>query len=321
MLPNQGSIKNVVIIFKENHTFDNYFGTFPGANGYSKLAHAPDPPKSDHPHDHATWLRRAKSAVRQQYLESDIPAYFAYARQYTLCDNYFTDVAGPSTPNHLMVVAADSPIINNPHYRDPADLRPPFDLPSLPERLSAAGLTWRNYGGFVFDDITSLRSNPSSVTSDQFVNDASGGSLPNVSWLFAPTGMSEHPTESVNQGMTWTVSQIDAIVKGGLWPHVAIFLTWDDWGGWFDHVDPPEIEQWSDGTQFRYGSRVPCLVISPYAKQGYISKVLHSHVSLVRFCETIFSIPPLNSRDADADGMQDCFDFSQQPAPPPAPIG
>lgn len=215
IVPDKGPIQHVVIIFKENHTFDNYFGTFPGANGYTKLKHAPDPPKTDHPHDHATWLRRAKVAARQQYVETDIPAYFAYARQYTLCDNYLTDVAGPSTPNHLMVVAADSPIINNPHYRDPANMKPPFNVPSLPEKLTAAGLTWRNYGGFVFDDITNLRGNKSTVTSAQFETDASNGTLPDVAWLFAPDALSEHPTGSVKQGMSWTVSQINAIVQGG----------------------------------------------------------------------------------------------------------
>jgi phospholipase C len=311
-------IQHVVIIVKENHTFDCYFGRFPGANGDATLAHAPDPPTSDHPHDHATWLRRATVGVRQHYFETDIPDYFAYARQYTLCDNYFTDVAGPSTPNHLMLVAAASPIINNPSSHDPANLRPPFDLPSLPANLAAAGLTWRNYGGYVFADITKLRGNPWTVTSAQFATDAAAGKLPTVSWVYAPSGMSEHPTDSVAQGMAWTVSQINAVVKGGLWPNVAIFVTWDDWGGWADHVNPPDVEQWTDGTQFRYGSRVPCLVLSPYARQGYISKVFHSHVSLVRFCEITYGLPSIDARDAGADGMQDCFDFSQQPAPPPA---
>src|ERR1700694_2676005 len=122
-------IQHVVIIVKENHSFDNYFGRFPGANGDATLAHASDPPTTDHPHDHATWLRRARVAAREQYFETDIPAYYAYARQYVLCENYFTDVAGPSTPNHLMLVAAASPIINNPHYRDPVNLKPPFNLP------------------------------------------------------------------------------------------------------------------------------------------------------------------------------------------------
>jgi phospholipase C len=151
--------------------------------------------------------------------------------------------------------------------------------------------------------------------------DASAGALSTVSWVYAPAGLSEHPTESVRQGMAWTVAQVDAIVKGGLWPAVVVFITWDDWGGWADHVNPPNVERWSDGTQFRYGSRVPCLVLSPYARQGYISKTLHSHVSLVRFCEMNFGVPSLNPRDAGAGGMQDCFDFGQQPAPPPVVPG
>lgn len=110
---------------------------------------------------------------------------------------------------------------------------------------------------------------------------------------------------------------MNAVVKGGLWPHTAIFITWDDWGGWYDHVNPPEVEKWTDGTQFRYGSRVACLVLSPYARTGYISRALHSHVSLVKFCENTFGLSPLNARDAAADAMADCFDFTRVPAPPP----
>ncbi|TMI99495.1 MAG: hypothetical protein E6H01_10880 [Bacillati bacterium ANGP1] len=84
--------------------------------------------------------------------------------------------------------------------------------------------------------------------------------------------------------------------------------------GW---LDPPNVETWVDGSQFRYGTRVGCLVLSPYARRGYISRVLHSHVSLVKFCETTFGLTHLNFRDAAADDMSDCFDFSQPPAPPP----
>jgi phospholipase C len=78
------------------------------------------------------------------------------------------------------------------------------------------------------------------------------------------------------------------------------------------------VETWqADGTQFRYGSRVACLVLSPYAKQGYVSKTVHSHVSLLRFCEVQFGLAALNTRDGNADDMSDCFDFSQRPAPAP----
>jgi phospholipase C len=338
-MPNQAPIEHVVLIIKENHAFDNYFGTFPGSNG-AKMQRSPNPPPKDPDHRHGAWLTRAKTAVRQQFIEQDIPAYFAYARQFTLCDNYFTDVAGPSTPNHLMLIAAASPLIDNPsRYRLPVG-SPLFNLPSLPASLDKVNRTWRNYGGYAFDFIQGLHGRPS-LSSGQFVKDAAAANLPAVSWVYAPHDASEHPPDpndrggnpligNVTHGMQWTVDQVNAVVQGGLWPKSAIFITWDDWGGWFDHVDPPNVEVWKDpgthpafnGTQFRYGSRVGCLVLSPYAKRGYISKVLHSHVSLLKFCETLFSLPPLNDRDAKADGMSDCFDYAQNPAPaPPASPG
>jgi phospholipase C len=319
-----GPIQHVVIIFKENHTFDNYFGRYPGVEGDANLAAAPNPPPPDPSHTHEAWLQRATSAVRQQYDQSAIPAYWEYARQFCLCDHFFSDVAGPSTPNHLMVIAAASPIINNPHSNDPKKLRPPYNLPSLPALLQKAGYTWGNYGGYAFEYIQALRNSPSSHTSQRFAMDAAAGKLPAVSWVYAPEiahnldPLSEHPTGNVTDGMNWTVQQVNAIVKGGLWPSTAIFITWDDWGGWYDHLDPPELEQWSDGTQFRLGNRVGCLALSPYTRQGYVSKTQKSFVSLVKFCETIFKLPNLNQRDAAADDMMDCFNFQQTPLPPPS---
>src|SRR5579862_6672008 len=145
-------LQHVVILVKENHGMDNYFGTFPGAEGMT-MAHSPNPPPHDPDHRHAAWLTRKTTAVRQQFLEADIPQYFAYARQFTLCDHYFTDVAGPSFPNHLMVITADSPIIDNSHISDAITKKqpvPPFNIPSLPKQLEAANLDWRNYGGSAF---------------------------------------------------------------------------------------------------------------------------------------------------------------------------
>ncbi len=328
-MPANSPIQHVVLIVKENHTFDNYFGTFPGANGETGLAHAADPPPFDPPHNHAAWLNRAQGAVRQQYVEADIPAYFSYARQFTLCDNYYTDVASQSDPNHLMLVAAASPIIDNHHRNDPPALQPPFTLPSLPQSLATAGLDWRNYGGYIFKYIAGLQGQPHNVSSAQFQADVARGYLPAVSWLYAPAGLDEHPPHGsssgpvVGPGAQWTAQQVNAVAQSPLWASTVIFITWDDWGGWYDHVAPPAVEQWPDdgtsyaNTPFRYGSRVGCLVVSPYAKRGYISTTLHSHVSLVKFCETTFGLAPLNTRDAAADDMADCFDFSQSPAPLP----
>src|SRR5438128_12208824 len=137
-------VKHVVIILKENHTFDNYFGTFPGANG-ARLPRSPNPPARDDPHTHAAWLARQTTAAREQFVEQDIPAYFSYARKFCLCDNYCTDVAGPSTPNHLMLLCADSPIIDNPSRRTPQTIK--IDA-SLPKSLEQSRLTWRSYGGW-----------------------------------------------------------------------------------------------------------------------------------------------------------------------------
>ncbi len=316
-----------MIIVKENHTFDNYFGTFPGADGLL-LPRAPNPPPKDPDHRHSAWLTRNNTSVRQQFGEGDIPDYFAYARQFTLCDRYFTEVAGPSTPNHLMLVAADSPFIDNPPRGATAQL-----ASSLPRSLEKQKLTWGNYGGYVFQHIAGINKNWN-FTSDQFKADASKGVLPSVSWVYAPGPYDEHPRDTPQQsssqgnvtiGMQWTVDQVNAIIAGGLWESTAVFITWDDWGGWYDHVNPPNVEAWNQstpqpsylGTQFRYGSRVGCLVLSPYARKSYISKQSHSHVSLVRFCESTFSIGPLNARDNASDDMSDCFDFSQQPLQPP----
>ncbi len=336
MKPNN-PIEHVIIIVKENHTFDNYFGTFPGANGDASLAHAPDPPTSDPPHDHAAWLERAVHAVRKQYNESDIPAYFAAARQFSLCDNYFTQIASQSEPNHLTLITADSPIIDNSNPKRTYQPQAPFDLPSLPAVLAKAGLTWKSYVDPTFnyfDHITGLIGSPQIVPWTDFGADAAAGKLPSVSWLYATSEFSEHPpygsgagASVVKTGMQWTVDRVTAVGKSSLWSSTAIFITWDDWGGWYDHVEPALKETWTGGspaagpsyadTQFSYGPRVGCLVLSPYARKAYISKVFHSHVSLVKFCETTYGLPPLNERDAASDDMGDCFDFTQNPLPPP----
>jgi phospholipase C len=186
----------------------------------------------------------------------------------------------------------------------------------LPKNLEAGGLSWGNYGGYAFDFIEALRGR-NKFPSQQFVTDASGGRIPTVSWVYAPQNESEHPVDNVTLGMQWTVAQVNAVVQGGLWPKTTIFITWDDWGGWLDHVDPPNVEQWTDGSQFRYGSRVGCLVLSPFARSGYISTVRHSHVSLLKFCVQRFGVAAPHKRVAAADDMSDCFDFRRQPAAPP----
>jgi len=350
MQPNN-PIAHVVIVVKDNHSFDNYFWNFRGANG-ANLPAAQDPPAGGDPrHDHGAWLRRATNAVKEQYSEKDIPDYFSLAKQFTLCDNHFTEVASQSEPNHLMLIAADSPIIDNASKRRTYQPQEPFNLPTLPKALERTKLTWATYGdpGFsYFTKIKELKGSKDILPWTRLDTDAAAGALPSVTWVYAPgspVDLSEHPPDGKNAGQQtvklgsqWTADRVRNLGKSKLWPKMAIFVTWDDWGGWYDHVDPPPTPQgkWTPpplrdlwpgtgptkgpsytNTQFSYGSRVGCLVISPFSKRG-INKTFHSHVSLVKFCEVTFGVKPLNARDLASDDMTDCFDFQQTPLPPPS---
>ena len=107
-------------------------------------------------------------------------------------------------------------------------------------------------------------------------------------------------------------------MQGLLWPKCTIMIVWDEWGGFWDHVtSPPDVEK-EPGTFYsmRYGYRIPCLIISPYAKRGYISHTIYSHMSVLRTIGLIFNVPPLNERDGKASDLLDCFDFAQEPRPP-----
>ena len=317
-------IKNIIIFIQENHSFDSLFAGFPGANSKFSDRECTDSLLRDPPHTHADAFQPDGATTveaRCSYAEAAAPNYWKAARAFTLCDNYFSDVRGPSHPNFLMMVTGQSPIIDAP---SPSDVCPHFclDIPALPHRLDAKELTWRDYGG-IFTSIKSLSGRPEVMDyqDEKFFDDAAEGDLPNVAWLnsgfltdsYAKSG---HPPASLCGGENYAVSVLNAVMSSPQWSTTALFLVWDEWGGFYDHVEPPVVERWQDGTPSRYGHRVPCIVISPYARAGYVSHALHSHVSLLRFAETIFDLEPLTERDANASDMLDCFDFDQSPLHP-----
>ena len=310
-------IKHIVVILRENHSYDNYFGTFPQGNG--KTAgwrcedERPDPP---HLREHA--LRGPSVDVRGycHYREEDIPNYFTYAREFTLCDNYFADVLGPSYPNYFMLMAAQTPTLD--HIR--GDTRGKYDLPTIAGRLTEKSVTWRNYNGGI--PLVSMFKNALAsgnvVPLRTFEGDAAEGRLPSVSWLTPALADSEHPPASVKRGENWTVHMVNIAMRSPVWPECAIFIVWDEWGGFWDHVKAPVVEKEKGffGQTIRYGYRIPCLAINPYAKKGHVSHTLYSHMSVLRTIERLFDVSPLNERDAAANDLLDCFDFSQPPRPP-----
>src|SRR5438445_534027 len=173
------------------------------------------------------------------------------------------------------------------------------------------------------------------LPSDQFQVDAAAGRLPSVSWVYAPLEFDEHPPYSnpqgasmgnVTKGMQWTVDQVNAIVRGELWSDVAVFIL-----GRLGRLvrsrrasgrrsAERQLASGLQGQPISIRSAGRCIVLGPHARNGYVSKVFHSHVGLVKFCEVNFGLPTLNQRDAAADDMTDCFDFRKTPAPAP-PVG
>ncbi len=270
--------------------------------------------------------------------EQDIPNYWAYARNFVLADRYFTSVHGPSLPNELFALAAQSGgvIDNGSDFGSgvacdggPAELvtvidangnrtqvSPCFDFRTLADSLGKAGISWKYYGDGpnVFSTIRSIRNGPAWHTNfpseAQFFSNAESGSLPAVAWLATTADTDEHPPESPCPGENWTVQVLNAVMQGPDWNSTVVFIAWDDFGGLYDHVAPPQVDQ------FGFGPRVPLLIISPYAKPGYISHTISEHSSILRFVETRYRLDPLTYRDATASNMLDSFDFGQPPRPP-----
>src|SRR5262249_43793127 len=280
-----------------------------------------------------------------QYQESDMPNYFAYARNFVLADAFFSSLEGPSFPNHLYTVGAQSGgAINNPTnsqgrwgcdsptnslvqtLEDDGDfghVYPCFDFDTLADRLEARRLSWKYYApgqgqsGYIwsaFDAIRHIRLTSlwtqHVVPTEQFVSDALNGSLPAVSWLVTKSATSGHPPASVCLGENWTVQQLNAVMQGPDWKSTVVFLTWDDFGGFYDHVPPPVVDN------FGFGPRVPFLIISPWAKPGYITHTTLEFSSVLKFIEERFDLDPLTERDQDANDLIDSFDLDGRGLPP-----
>lgn len=145
---------------------------------------------------------------------------------------------------------------------------------------------------------------------DQFYKDAKSGNLPEVCWIVPTFEDSEHPPADSARGMRHVTGLVNAIMQSDAWKDTAIIVTWDDFGGFFDHVPPPAVDQYG------YGPRVPALVISPYARAGVICHTKFDFTSPLKLIEERFGLMPLTSRDTAANDMLDCFDFNQPPTPP-----
>jgi phospholipase C len=193
------------------------------------------------------------------------------------------------------------------------------DIQTVPDLLQRAGVSWKYYLQDipiydVMGTIPHIRYGPmwnDVVDTNTFLPDLESGHLPDVSWLLPPTDVSDHPDYgNLCPGENWTVRTINAIMQSPEWKHTAIFLTWDDYGGFYDHVPPPHVDIYG------YGPRVPLLVISPYSRSGFIFHPTSDFSSVLHFIEELHGTPSLGRRDATANDLLRAFEFRQDPLPP-----
>lgn len=342
-------IDHVIVLMKENHGFDNYFGTYPGADGA--------PPNASlsngaggwvHPHWlNRTWtpdLPHSRAAMLEDYdggkndlfaavAERLVPGlgnisvgyydsrqlgyYWSLAANFTLADHYFSSVLGPTDPNRLYSIAGDSAgLTTNPIGAWGVDVATIFD------QLEARGISWRYYGTTnAFETAVPLQLHHiaanSSMSSNVFQlaslgSDIASGILSSVTYIdpngYLPSDIEidEHPPGDVTVGAFWTAGLIRSIMASAIWPTCALFLTWDESGGFYDHVPPPQVDEWG------YGFRVPMIVVSTFAKRGFIDHDIMDHTSILKFIARNWNLPPLTPREANASDMMSAFAF-----PPP----
>jgi len=336
-------IQHVVVIMLENHSLDTMFGRFPGVNG-ATLPRASDPFTSDIDHSGPAEVAAVDGGKMDefplqgqvQYNQSDIPTFWSYAQQFGLGDNFFSSMESSSTPNHMSMVAGQTGgvdvTIGTPgcqsistsilHSKNEAGNEywgyPCYNINSLPHLLDINGLSWKYYAVTTSWDppllIKNISQSPNNIHSEtQFIRDVKAGHLADVSWVTPGGGdPSGHPPAQMGGGENFVAQQINAVMQSQYWNNTAIFLTWDEFGGQYDHVAPPHV----DGVGL--GVRVPLIVISPYAKHGYISHAQSEFSSFIKFIEEDYNLPNLGARDAlpQTGDLMDYFNFSQTPQPP-----
>ena len=302
--------------------------------------------------------------VMGYHTRRELPNYWAYADNFVLQDNLYEPVASYSLPAHLFMVSgwsAECKTPGNPMSCKSNILGPPTDASGqfawtdITYLLHKNGISWKYYiesgaepdcedgemecapgtqGSMIFSywnplpRFTTVQENNelgNIVPFGQFFADAKNGTLPQVSWIIPNNGNSEHPPNSILDGQAYVTGLINAVMTSPNWPTTAIFVSWDDWGGFYDHAIPPTLDV--NG----YGLRVPGLVISPYAKHGFIDHQILSHDAYLKFIEDVFlngqRIDPATDERPDSrpnvrenalilGDLANDFDFAQSPRPP-----
>lgn len=264
------------------------------------------------------------------YDQTDLPFYYGLFSTFATGDRYFSSVQSQTFPNRLYLLAGTS----FGHIRNDILSPLPTTRLSVFNLLDQHGITWRLYASeypktyaSTFFSYVANQAATRVVPMSQYYTDLANGTLPNVSFIdpdftgTPKTENDEHPIANVQVGQKFVADAINGLLASSEWATTALFLTWDEHGGFYDHVPPPAapipdaIAPFWIGSdpheQFdEYGIRVPAVVVSPYAKANFVSHVVHDHASILKFIETRFGLPSLTNRDGLADPMLEMFDFN-----------
>jgi phospholipase C len=332
---------SLAIPYDLNHSHSSFVAEYNGGkmDGAEKIISSCNPRKRD------------CSYPAFHYVDpSEVQPYFQMAEQYAFADRMFQTNQGPSFPAHQFIIAGTSaPTATSELFAAEEALIPPgknqnvgcdgppgetvaminpmgieatrqfpcFEHPTLIDLLDSHGITWRYYAPSAGSHWTGpnaihhLRFGTAwrnvIIPQTNFFKDIEAGRLAHVTWVIPDGRYSDHASIAGDGGPSWVASIVNAIGRTPFWYNTVILITWDDWGGWYDHVAPTVMNS------YEYGFRVPLIVVSPYAKKGYVSHVTHDFGSLLRFTEMVFRLPTLGYADSLADDLSDCFDFTQEP--------
>jgi phospholipase C len=335
--PQESGIDHIVTVMMENRSFDHFFGWLPGANGRqaglsyadnSGAAHmtywlAPDYTGCGHPDpDHSYgpdrvaydngamdgFLRAAGNDVYTigYYVESDIPFYASLAQAYMPCDNWFAAVLGPTFPNRMFLWAAQTD--------RPDDSISLTSLPTIFDRLASRGISHRYYFNNVpYLSLWGLKYMFSTALFSDFLSDAASGNLPAVSYvdpnytvLDDGTGNDNHPHADIRNGDAFLCKVFNALANGPKWANTVLIVTFDEWGGFFEHVAPPRViapnnvdTDLVNGAAL-LGFRVPTVIASPFTFGAGVNSALYDHTAALKLIEWRWGLQPLTARDGSA---------------------
>ena len=367
MLP---EIEHVVVLMMENHSYDSYFGALRRADGFRfapdgkprnanpdgngnlvRSFHMPSTcqlhalPGQDWNRSHTSWdggrndgFVKASTAVAMGYWDqTDLPFYYGLANTFPIADRWFGSVLAQTYPNRRFLMAGTAS--GNVSTSDASLTGYIPANGTIFDRFQSHGISWRNYftdlpsAAIIIKTLTDHPANFSPI--GQFYTDAAAGNLPFFS-LVDPnfeTESEENP-QDVRRGEQMAAKVINAVMHSPNWAKTVLIWTYDEHGGYYDHVPPPPAVRPDDippdidvppdlpGLYDRLSFRVPAAIVSPYSRRNYVSHVTHDHTSVLKFIETKWNLGALTYRDANADNLLDSLDLRGRPAflrPPTLP--